>query len=65
MKYPEWKCKGNPTPNDKLIICDKCQCAEYTMHSDLLQYHSKCSSRMREATKKEYQEAKKALKEII
>lgn len=54
MNYPTFKVKGDPTPLDKLVVCDRCQVAEWTIHSNLQSYHSQCGSRMREATKKEY-----------
>lgn len=60
MNYPSFKTVGDPTPLDKLVICDRCQVAEWTIHSNIINYHQ-CHSRMREATKREYAEAIRVL----
>ena len=65
MEYPTYRYKSTPTPSDKLVICDKCQKAEWTIYSDLIIYCYRypCRSRKREATAEEYKEARKMLKE--
>ena len=30
-KYPTWKIKGSPTPNEKLVICDQCGLAQWVI----------------------------------
>jgi hypothetical protein len=63
--YPSFKTRGSPTPNDKLVICDKCGKAYWTFHSGRQSYcHNNCG-RMREATPQEYTEGKVALKTVI
>ena len=70
--YPTWKVRGSPTPYEFLAICDKCGHVEWSVagwpavkpcpkHGPFEKSHA----RMREATAKEYTEAKAALKEVI
>ena len=74
IKYPTWRIKGKPTPNEKLVICDTCGHAEWTAHfstrNPILCYHRQGhpngkNARMREATSHEYAAAKKCLREEI
>lgn len=74
IKYPTWKVRGHPTPNECLMICDNCGIAEWTMdigHNVYTCDHRTChvrkggAMRMRVATKKEREQALKALKQII
>jgi hypothetical protein len=74
INYPTWKVKSSPTPTDKLIICDACGYAEWTIHSNGYPtaycphdyFHAdKKPKRMREATRIEYELGKAALKKII
>lgn len=65
MNYPTWKMKGSPTPYDKLMICKYCHQTRWVRSSDNIHYCYKCGARMKEANKTQYQEAYKALKEII
>jgi hypothetical protein len=71
IKYPTWKVRGNPTPNDRLMICDKCREAHWYVHGwpTIVYCHQTANNahhgRMREGTEKEYTEAKAALKTII
>ena len=71
-KYPTWRMRGAPTPNEKLIVCDTCGCAAWTTHgpgSNLCHnYHDHPDGkyrRMREATPAEYAAGKAALTKII
>ena len=73
MKYPTWKVKGNPTPNERLMVCDKCQEAHWYGHGwpkivycqHLGHQENQIPNRMREATAIEYEEGKAAIKTII
>jgi len=64
IQYPIFKITHAPTPSDKLIICDHCGKAEWTMHSNLINHCVKCNARMREASPKEYNQAKLYLTNI-
>lgn len=67
--YPTWKVRGSPTPCDRLIVCDECGYAGWTVHSTSpVNYHyclNNKRKRCREATPGEYEAAKKALTLII
>lgn len=73
IKYPIWKIRGKPTPNEKLMICDGCGTAKWSTDSSYSKvlYCDNCQGkkggylRMRKATLSEIKEAKKYLKEII
>ena len=70
MKYPTFKIRGTPTPNEKLVVCEVCQEADWTIHGDNRVPNSHyCQDgkhrRMREGTLEEYEEAKKVLTQII
>lgn len=66
IKYPTFKSKGTPTPNNHLVVCTHCGQARWTIYTKNIQsYCFNCEKRMREATTEEYIEAKKALKRII
>ena len=65
-KYPNWKIKGSPTPNDKLVICDQCGLAQWGFHAvGLFSYCTNEHGRMREATPEEYDEGKAAIEKVI
>ena len=64
MKYPTFKVSGSPTPNEKLMVCEVCQKAEWVGHATGRTRHC-CHSRMREATPQEYDEGRLALNLII
>jgi hypothetical protein len=72
IDYPTFKIKGQPTPNEKLVICDICGNAAWTIHG-LGPSICHCSwnhpsgkqTRMREATPAEYEAGKAALTQII
>lgn len=70
IKYPTWRVRGNPTPNEKLMVCDRCGAASWMPHSPLTHVaehtcpdNTKC--RMRKATAAEYEQGKAVCKEII
>lgn len=64
MQYPQWRSSGGPTPAERLVICEKCNKAEWVLHGfPQVVYCTKHDVRMREATKKEYAEAKRVLEE--
>lgn len=63
MKYPTFKVRGAPTPNEKLVVCEICQTAAWTIHST--GQISYCCGRMREGTPQEYNEARLALTTIF
>ena len=72
INYPTWKIRGGPTPNEKLVICDQCGNAEWTIHGlnptvcqNRRGHASGKEGRMREATPAEYAAGKAALQEII
>lgn len=66
IKYPIFKTKGNPTPNDHLVICTNCGTARWTIYTkNLSAYCARCENRMREGTPKEYAAAKLALERMI
>jgi len=66
IKYPTFKTKGSPTPNDHLAICPHCGYARWTIYThNLPVYCHKCNSRMREGTPEEYTAAKLALERVI
>lgn len=70
IRYPSWKIRGTPTPNEKLMVCDKCGLASWITNSPMsnVVYHT-CSDnkqhRSREATAAEYKMGKAAIKEVI
>ncbi len=72
INYPTWKIRGAPTPNEKLVICDGCGNAEWTVHGldptichNRHEHASGKVRRMREATAKEYTIGKAAIQKII
>jgi hypothetical protein len=66
MKYPTFKIKGSPTPNEFLVVCDKCGKVDWTVSIVGHVYQCRgCPGRMREATPAEYAAGKAALKEVI
>ena len=72
IKYPTWKVRGSPTPNERLMICDTCGRAEWYGHGwpqvvycDPTYNKVPNHGRMREATAAEYEEGKAAIKTII
>jgi len=65
-KYQTWKMKGSPTPNDKLVICDKCGKTRWVTHSTgRISYCTNMHGRMREATPKEYDEGNAAIEKVL
>ncbi len=73
MKYPTWKVRGEPTPNDTLWVCDECGKAEWGTDTSGA-FSVNCYSctgrkggfkRMRRGTPAETTEAKKHLQEVI
>ena len=66
MKYETFKTKGTPTRNDYLVVCAKCDKAYWTMFiKGHIYYCIDCGHRIREGTRKEYQEANNALTLVI
>lgn len=72
INYPTWKIRGTPTPNEKLVVCDECGNAEWTIHgldpTICHNSHKHASGkwrRMREATPAEYAIGKEELTQII
>ena len=66
INYPKWKVRGNPTPNEKLMVCDACGSAAWMPHSPLTRVSQcGCNRRMREATPAEYEAGKAALETVI
>ena len=65
MQYESWTTKGTPTPYHKLLICDKCQEGRWWSDSNSIQYCNLGHGRLREGTKQEYVDAKKALKTVV
>jgi hypothetical protein len=64
MKYPTFRIRGTPTPNEKLIVCDECQIAAWVAYSvGVINYC--CGRRMRVATIQERDAAAAALKTIL
>ena len=61
IDYPTFRRKGHPTPTEKLVICDKCNSAHWTIHSDIQSYCLSCSARMRQGSKQEYIDAELAI----
>lgn len=74
LNYPTYKMKQRLTPDDELWCCDGCgNCfwAQYNPMGKSFTHCSMCTGkkggflRMRRATEKEKQEARKVLKDII
>ncbi len=72
IRYPTWKIRGAPTPNEKLVICDECGNAEWTIHGldptichNAHSHKSGKQCRMREATPAEYEKGKAAITQVI
>ena len=65
MKYETWKVQSHPTPNNKLLVCDKCQEANWWIDYPGISYCRIGHGRLREGTAKEYLEATNNLKEVI
>jgi len=66
VNYETWNVRGTPTPNALLVVCDQCQEAHWTGEiKGQVRYCEKHHARMREGTKAEYAEARKALKKVI
>ena len=72
IKYPAWKVRGAPTPNERLVVCDECGEAIWTIHGAFIplcynrqQHANKGNCRMRNATPAETETAKSYLKEVI
>ncbi len=72
IKYPTWKVRGYPTPNDTLWVCDMCREASWGPCVNVLTCnHNTCygkkggSVRLRKATPKETALAITLLKEVI
>ena len=63
IRYPTFRVPSAPTRNDFLVVCDKCQVAQWTMKIQGNVNYCTCGSRQREATPTEYKEAKAALGE--
>lgn len=72
IKYPVWKVRGTPTPNETLFICNGCGTARWTTETGgnpPCCYN--CTGRkggflrLRPATTAETAEGKKHIKEII
>ena len=62
IKYPTYKHKSSPTPNDYLVICYCCGEARWTIYIQNMQtYCIPCEKRTRKATQEEYKEAFAAL----
>ena len=72
IKYPTWKVRGAPTPNERLVVCDECGNAAWVGHGEFIhtcynrhQHANKSYRRMRPATAQETATAKSFLKEVI
>ncbi len=69
IEYPTWVVKSSPTPADRLVICDHCREARWTIHGTRSPIVHWCDDqkrrRMREATWAEVQEARKAINHVI
>jgi hypothetical protein len=72
IDYPTWKIRGTPTPNEKLVVCDECGNADWTIHglgpTICHRRHAHASGkerRMREATADEYKIGKAAITQVI
>ncbi len=66
IKYPTWKVRGSPTPNEKLMVCHQCGHAVWVPHSPLTNVvQCVCRRRMTEANKNEYEIGKGSIKCII
>ena len=72
INYPTWKVRGGPTPNERLVICDECGKAEWTIHGEFTplcynrhKHADKGNRRMRNATPAETETGKSFLKEVI
>jgi hypothetical protein len=72
INYPTWKIRGAPTPNEKLVICDGCGNADWTVHGldptichNRHEHASGKVRRMREASAKEYAIGTAAIQKII
>lgn len=73
MKYPTWKLRGTPTPNETLWVCNQCETAAWM--TDITGVNppvcNNCRGRkggqvrLRKATAAETAEAKKHLQEVI
>ena len=60
IKYPTYRANSSPTPSNKLVVCDKCNQAHWTI-DQVPANEFCCNARMRKGTKIEYKEAKEAL----
>ena len=71
IDYPTYRVKGHPTPNEKLVICDSCGYAKWTIfginpiYCTHTRKHNGKNVRMREATLEEYKIGKEKLVEEI
>jgi hypothetical protein len=73
IQYPTWKVRGNPSPNERLVICDECGHAEWTTSNTqgvriCYNRHGHANGkngRMRTATAQETAIGKSTIKEII
>lgn len=74
IKYPTWKIRGTPTPNDSLYICDSCGQGHWGTNTTGSNSAGVCYCtkgrkggpvRMRKATAAETELGKLAIKEII
>ena len=72
IKFPTWKVRGNPTPNDTLYICDNCGDSYWAMiRQGIVHTCNNCRGRkggyvrMRKATDKETKLGISVLREII
>lgn len=72
IKFPTFKVRGQPTPNEKLVVCDECGKAEWVNHGPAVyecynaNHHANGGyRRMREATPKEYEQGKAAITTVI
>ena len=61
MTYPRGYIYSRPTPATLLVVCDKCNEADWTIRTDRQHRCYKCHSRKREGTEAEYKEAVKAI----
>lgn len=65
MRYPAFRCNSAPTPNNYLIVCDKCQKAEWAFFTVGRIFHCFCGDRYRQGTVDEREAANDALEKGI
>lgn len=65
MKYPKFKVVSSPSPAEHLVICDKCDKAEWVIFEQKRIYYCANKHRMRPASSKEIEEANKILNACV